>query len=313
MIEAAQAERETGPLMRVFAHEFVRRRARRWKPATRRSNLYLLRRNILPCFGGMAVAAITRADVQRWFDSLSGTPGVANRALPVLSVMMTTAVLWDLRPQGSNPCRNMRRYRTTPRERFLSPDELKRLGFVLAHAEDRQAAAAVRLLLLTGARSSEIAGLRWDWIWGRRAVLPDSKTGPKTIQLPAPATAVLAALPRTGEFVFPNPKGDGPMTDLSRRWLKLRGLARLEDVRIHDCRHSFASQGIMNGVGLPTVGRLLGHRRLATTAIYAHLDDAALQGAAEKAAGRIAKAMGFKAVALSEKSDNALRHPPNLP
>ncbi len=185
----------------------------------------------------MVVAAITRADVQRWFDSLSSTPGVANRALPVLSVMMTTAELWDLRPHGSTPCRNMRRYRTTLHERFLSPDRLQRLGFVLDHAGDRHAAAAIRLLLLTCARSSEIARLRWDWIRGRRAVLPDSKTGPTTIQLPAPAKAVLVALPRTGAFVFPNRKGDGPMTDLSRRWLALRKLAGLEDVRIHDCRH----------------------------------------------------------------------------
>ena len=126
----------------------------------------------------MRVAEIARTDVQRWFDSLSGTPGVANRALPVLSVMMTAAELWDVRPQGSNPCRNMRRYKTAPRERFLSVDELKRLGFVLEHAEDRQAAAAIRLLLFTGARSSEIAGLKWDWIRETRAVLPDSKTGP---------------------------------------------------------------------------------------------------------------------------------------
>ena len=242
-IERAETECRSGPLMRVFADEFVRRRGHRWKPATRRSNLYLLRRNILPCFGGMAVAAITRADVQRWFDSLSGTPGIANRALPVLSVMMTAAELWDLRSQGSNPCRNMRRYRTTPRERFLSPDELKRLGFVLDHAEDRQAAAAVRLLLFTGARSSEIAGLRWDWICDTRAVLPDSKTGPKTIQLPASARAVLAALPRKGEFVFLNRAGDGPMTDLGARWLKLRRLAGLEDVRIHDCRHMPSPSG----------------------------------------------------------------------
>ena len=188
----------------------------------------------------------------------------------------------------------MRRYRTAPRERFLSADELRRLGFVLDHAEDRQA-AAIRLLLFTGARSSEIAGLRWDWIRETRAVLLDSKTGPKTIQLPTPARAVLASLPRDGAFVFPNRKGDGPIPDLAKRWLKLRALAGLEDARIHDCRHTWASQGIMNGVGLPAVGRLLGHRRLATTAIYAHLDDSTLQAAAEKAAGRIAKAMGFKA------------------
>ena len=106
----------------------------------------------------------------------------------------------------------MRRYKTVPRERFLSLDELKRLGFVLDHAEDQQAASAIRLLLFTGARSSEITGLRWDWIRGTRAVLPDSKTGPKAIQLPPPARAVLNGLPRTGRFVFPNtdPNGFGP-------------------------------------------------------------------------------------------------------
>ena len=199
-------------------------------------------------------------------NTTSGTPDIANRALSVLSVMMTAAELWDLRPQGSNPCRNMRRYQTAPRERFLSPDELKHLGFVLDHVDDRQAAAAVRLLLFTGARSSEIAVPCWDWIRESRVVLPDSKTGPKTIQLPAPARAVLAALPQGGEFVFPNRKCNGPMTDLGKRWLALRRLAGLEDVRINDCRHTYASQGIMNGVGLPTVGRLLGHRQLATTA-----------------------------------------------
>ena len=136
-IEAAEAERRTGPLFRYFADEFMRRQGPRWKPATRASNRSALRNHILPFFGEIRVADIARADVQRWFDSMSGAPARANRALPVLSVMMTRAELWDLRPQGSNPCRNMRRYRTRPRERFLSLDELKRLGFVLDHAEDR--------------------------------------------------------------------------------------------------------------------------------------------------------------------------------
>ncbi len=287
-IGPAQSERKTGPLMRDFADEFIRRRAYRWKPSTRKSNLHLLRRTILPCLGGMRVAEVSRADVQRWFDSLSGTPGVANRALPVLSVMMTAAELWDLRPQGSNPCRNMRRYRMKPRERFLSGDELKRLGFVLDHDGDRQAAAAIRLLLFTGARSSEIAGLRWDWIRGSRAVLPDSKTGPKTIQLPAPARAVLATLPRDGEFVFPNRKGDGPMTDLGQRWLALRKLAGLEDVRIHDCRHTYASHAVMSGLDLYTVGRLLGHADTGSTERYAHLADEHVR----EAAGRISGIVG---------------------
>ncbi len=153
----------------------------------------------------------------------------------------------------------MRRYKTAPRERFLSLDELKRLGFVLNHADDRQAAAAIRLLLFTGARSSEITGLRWDWIRGTRAVLPDSKTGPKVIQLPPPARAVLNGLPREGEYVFPNRTGDGSMKDIGLRWQKLRDLAGLDGVRIHDCRHTFASHAVMSGLDLYTVGRLLSH------------------------------------------------------
>ena len=114
-------------------------------------------------------------------------------------------------------------------------------GFVLDHADDTQAAAAVRLLLFTGARSSEITGLRWEWIRGTRTVLPDSKTGPKTIQLPPPARVVLESLARDSAHVFPHPTGSGPMRDLKYRWSKLRVLAGLEDVRVHDLRHSCAS------------------------------------------------------------------------
>jgi integrase len=233
-LAAGKAERETGPLFTDFAQEFERRQGRRWKPSTRAGNRRMIARYLVPFFGTMRVAEIAHADVRRWFDAMSGIPGNANRTLPVLSVMMRQAELWDIRPQGSNPCRNISRYRMQPRERFLSRDELRRLGFILDHAEDRQAAAAIRLLLFTGARSSEITGLRWDWIRGTRATLPDSKTGPKAIQLPPPARAVLDGLPRVGAFVFPDRTGDGPMSDLGRRWQQLRDLAGLEDVRIHD-------------------------------------------------------------------------------
>ena len=291
VIAVAKAERETGPLFADFVTEFMRRQGRRWKPSTEKGNRHLIDRHLVPFFGTMPVAEIARADVQRWFDSMSATPGNANRALPVLSVMMRQAELWDFRPQGSNPCRNMRRYKTAPRERFLSADELKRLGFVLDHAEDKQAAAAIRLLLFTGARSSEITGLRWDRIRDTRAVLPDSKTGPKTIQLPPPARAVLSGLPRTGRFVFPNRKGDGPMTDLGLRWHKLRDIAGLDGVRIHDCRHTFASHAVMSGLDLYTVGRLLGHADVASTERYAHLADEHVRAAAGRISGIVHGAM----------------------
>ncbi len=298
-IEAAESECRTGPLFRYFADEFMRRQGPRWKPATRESNRSALQNHILPFFGGMRVADIARADVQRWFDSMSGAPASANRALPVLSVMMTRAEIWDLRPQGSNPCRNMRRYRTRPRERFLSLDELKRLGFVLDHTEDRQAAAAIRLLLFTGARSSEITRLRWDWIRDTRAVLPDSKTGPKTIQLPPPARAVLHSLPRKSRFVFPNARGTAPMTDFGRRWRKLRALAGLGDVRIHDCRHSFASRALPVGESLSMIGKLLGHTQVQTTARYAHLARHSIRNAAARLTGSIGENLALNRARLS--------------
>ena len=290
-IAAAEAEQDAGPLFADFVQAFLSRQARRWKPSTRDSNRRLIDRYLVPFFGALRVAEITRADVRCWFDSLSGTPGNANRALPVLSVMMRQAELWEFRPQGSNPCRGMRRHRMQPRERFLSLDELKRLGFVLDHAGDRQAAAAVRLLLFTGARPSEITGLRWDWIRETRAVLPDSKTGPKAIQLPPPARAVLAGLPRRGAFVFPNGAGNRPMTDLGRRWQAVRSLAGLDDVRLHDCRHTLASHAVMSGLDLYTVGRLLGHADLASTERYAHLADDHVRAAAGRISGIVHAAM----------------------
>ena len=290
-IAAAKTERAIGPLFPDFVKEFMRRQGRRWKPSTKQGNARLIDRYLLPFFGKMRVAEIDRAAVRRWFDSMSGTPGNANRTLPVLSVMMRQAELWNIRPQGSNPCRNMRRYKTSPRERFLSVDELKRLGFVLEHADDKQAAAAIRLLLFTGARSAEITGLRWNWIRGTRAVLPDSKTGRKTIQLPPPARAVLNGLSRTETFVFPDNKGNGPMKDIGPRWQKLRRLAGLDDVRIHDCRHTFASHAVMSGLDLYTVGRLLGHADTASTERYAHLADEHVRQAAGRISGIVNDAM----------------------
>ncbi len=290
-IDAAKTGRETGPLFADFVKEFMRRQARRWKPSTKKGNAHLIDRYLLPFFGKMRISQIDRTAVRRWFDSMSGTPGNANRTLPVLSVMLRQAELWDIRPQGSNPCRNMRRYKMTPRERYLSLEELKRLGFVLDNAEDQQAAAAIRLLLFTGARSSEITGLRWDWIRGTRVVLPDSKTGPKTIQLPPPARAVLNALPHTGPYVFPDKSGNAPMKDLGLRWRKLRRLAELDDVRIHDCRHSFASHAVMSGLDLYTVGRLLGHADTGSTERYAHLADEHVRKAAGRISGIVNAAM----------------------
>ena len=287
-LKRVQHETDAGPRMRDYAEEFLRRTAHRWKPATRVTSRDAVQNHVLPYFGEMRVPDIDPTDVRCWFDAMSHQPATANRTLPVLSVMMTQAELWHIRPQGSNPCRNIRRYRMTPRERFLSVEELRRLGRVLDRVDDTQAAAAVRLLLFTGARSSEITGLKWEWIRGTRAVLPDSKTGPKTIQLPPPARAVLQSLPRNSAYVFPHPSGSGPMRNLKHRWPKLRALAKLDDVRLHDLRHTYASHAVMSGLDLYTVGRLLGHADTASTERYAHLADEHVVAAA----GRIDRIVG---------------------
>ena len=111
-------------------------------------------------------------------------------------------------------------------------------------------------------------------------MLPDSKTGPKVIQLPPPARTILNGLQREGRFVFPDKRGNGPMKDLGLRWRRLRGLAGLDDVRVHDCRHTFASHAVMSGLDRYTVGRVLGHADTCSTERYAHLTDEHVREAA---------------------------------
>ena len=184
----------------------------------------------------------------------------------------------------------MRRYRMAPRERFLPLDELKRLGFVLDHTGDEQAAAAKpaaavhRRAVLGDHRSAVESDTR------ARAVLPDSLTGPKAMQLPPPARAILNGLPGEGRYVFPNRKDDGPMRDLGLRWQKLRGHARLDDARLHDGRHTFASHAVMSGP------RSL-HRRpsarpadTASTERHAHLADEHVREAAGRISGIVDEA-----------------------
>jgi integrase len=156
------------------------------------------------------------------------------------------------------------------------------------------AAAALRLLILTGARLREILNLRWEWVDLERGLLllPDSKTGRKTIVLNAPAMAVLAGLPRTGDYVIAGDNPEKPRADLNKPWRAIRKRAGLTNVRIHDLRHTHASIGAGAGLGLPIIGKLLGHSQPSTTARYAHLDADPLRSASEVIAGRIAAAMG---------------------
>ena len=267
----------------TIAEEVFTRYGRRWKPRTLAVNRRYLHCQILPFFAGRPIAEIDREEVQRWFRSLHAVPAAANRSAPVLSIIMQQAEAWGLRPEGGNPCKGIRRYRQKRSERFLSPEEYRRLGMVLDRHEDRQPfrVAALRLLLLTGCRKSEIIGLEWRFYRDGRLYLGDSKTGPRTVWLCNAAREVLDGLPRSSRFVFPIAGRRAPWLWLDRFWGDVRAETGLDDVRLHDTRHSYASMALSSGETIRTVGRLLGHDNAATTLKYAHLSDTTVRETVE--------------------------------
>lgn len=255
----------------------------------------LLDKIILPKLGKIAIKDLTRVDVTTLHNGLSKTLYQANRVLALLSAMLNLAEAWGLRPDHSNPCLHVERFGEDARERMLSTDELARLGTAIASCRSTYPAAAVKLLLFTGARLNEILTLKWDQVDFERgeARLSDSKSGKKTIQMPPPALAVLAALPRISgnPFVICGHKHGTHLVNLEKPWRAIRAEAGLGDVRLHDLRHAFASVGASSGEGLHVIGKLLGHTQQATTMRYAHLASDPLKTAAAGIAGKIEAAM----------------------
>ena len=271
----------------------------RLKPRTQAKLRGLLRRHILPALGRLPVEAVERKQVVELHRNLSGRPVVANRAVKTLAHMYRLGEGWGLVPAGCNPCRGIEKYPEKGRERFLTDAEFARLGRVLDEAEDggtvtQMAAAAIRLLMLTGCRKGEILALRWadvDLDAGELR-LPDAKSGPRAVQLPPPAVRLLEDMPRRAgsPWVFPGRDREGRYSaaGLDGAWQAVREAAKLEDVRIHDLRHSFASRALALGETLPVIGKLLGHNDIETTARYAHLAQASIHEAAERIAESIA-------------------------
>lgn len=214
--------------------------------------------------------------------------------------MMNLAETWGLRDKHTNPCEDIERYPEHKRERFLSAAELQRLGSVLSGAESERtespyAVAAFRLLLLTGCRLSEIQTLKWVHVDldAKELRLPDSKTGAKTVHLGNAVVAVLKAMKRVDDnpYVIVGKKKKQHLTDLQHPWRRIRSEAMLDDVRIHDLRHTFASGGLQVGEGLSMIGKLLGHTQVQTTARYAHLASDPVKQAADKISERLAAAL----------------------
>ncbi|MBC9880705.1 site-specific integrase [Bradyrhizobium sp. INPA01-394B] len=272
----------------------------RCKPSTEAEYRRAVELFLDPFFAKQHVRSVTTADVAELHGSLSHIPYQANRTLGVLSKMMNLAETWGIRDKHTNPCEDVERYPERKRERFLSPKELKRLGHALAAAEAEQtetkyAVAAFRILLLTGCRLSEIQKLEWRYVdlEQKELRLPDSKTGAKTVHLGDAAVALLKALPHlTGNpYVIVGKKKKTHLTDLQHPWRRIRKAAKLNDVRIHDLRHTFASGGLLVGEGLAMIGKLLGHTQVQTTARYAHLASDPVKQAATKISDRLAAAL----------------------
>ena len=292
-----QREKKT-PAFREFADEYLRRCEPHWKPSGRKTVRIYLKSRILPAFGKMPLDRIGPEDVAAWFDAASrDKPGAANRAFEILRAMMFRAEEWGLRERGANPCLGIARNPGKRIARFLDIDELARLGRALAAHEARwpEAVAAIRLLTLTGCRRGEVLNLRWRDIGADAINLRDSKTGPRAVPLGEAARALIEALPGARDpdvFLFPRHaegKGIWVLTDCWRAACADAGLGRL---RLHDLRHTAASQAVMSGENLPLVGKLLGHRRHRTTAGYAHVADNHLAEAAERVGALVGAAMG---------------------
>ena len=262
-----------------------------WKPSTREIHDIYRRTHLDHAFAGKFIDEIGHADAVRWHSTLtrSAGPGAANRAMEILKAMFAKAEAWGYLPEHSNPFRGVKRNKGRKIERFLSQDEMARLGEALArHRADRpNEVAVISLLALTGCRRGEILNLTWGEVQGRKLKLIDSKTGPRIVWLGKEARAVIDCLPRrrSHERVF---QFDVlPVSAIEWFWPMMRVEAGIEDVRLHDLRHNYASLAARSSETLPMIGCLLGHRNVSTTSRYAHLDDGILLEASDRIANEI--------------------------
>jgi integrase len=249
------------------------------KPRTIEDYEFLFAKRINPVVGSITVAALSWEDVNGLHASMAKTPRRANYTIATLKALMNFAEKLKLRPFRTNPCNGIELFPEKNRERFLDETEMAKAAEAIASAERAArigpfAAAGLRLCLLTGARCGEVCAAEWSHInWKNRFIrLPDSKNGePRTIHLSDPALEVLKGLPRTSRYVIAGAKDGEPFQNLSRSWIVARAYGGLQDVHLHDLRHSYASLAAGQGMSLQMIGKLLGHRSVAATKRYSHL------------------------------------------
>ena len=268
----------------------------RCKESTQRMYRSVVERFIVPSYGGVAVEDVERKHINALHLDLRHIPYQANRALEIGSKLFNLAEEWKLRT-GGNPCKYVRKYREEKRERFLTEAEFRHLGAVLNEMEAKgrlpvYPAAAIRLLMLTGCRRNEIVALQWKHVdlASGELKLADSKTGARLVPLSPAAARVLAELPRIegNPWVIPGTKNPGKhLSDLNHYWDRVRAEAGLDDVRLHDLRHSFASRALALGESLSMIGKLLGHNKIETTSRYAHLARDSIKASSARVADSI--------------------------
>lgn len=299
-------KRKASPTMKEFGQRFLEEHvAVHCKPSTYGEYKRSVELFINPKLGSHRIIDVMRGDIVNLHQSMKATPYQANRTLGVLSTMFTVAHTWGVRTDGVNPCWKVKRYKEVKRERYLTPDELARLGQVLRESEgEPEAANCIRLLLLTGCRLGEIQTLKWEYIDFKAGALrlPDSKTGAKIVPIGQAVIEVLKDIPKlkNNPYVVTGRVEGQYLTDIQKPWRRLRKRADLDGLRIHDLRHSFASDALQLGQDLTMIGRLLGHTQVQTTARYAHLKTDPIRMAADTVADAIAKALAGPATGSDE-------------
>ena len=296
--EPLEGGRANGPAVGDLARQWLEEHVEvRCRPKTVEMYRLILEKHLLPALGRTPALSVDHERVAALHHSMRATPSMANRTVEALSRLWNAAEDRGRVPEGSNPCRHVVKYRERRRERFLSDAEFRRLGRALAGAETRggvsvHAVAAIRLLLLTGCRKNEILTLRWRDVdlEARELDLAETKTGRRTVPLSPEAVAVLAGIPRVAgnPYVIPGKVKGAHMRNLNDPWEVIRERAGIADMRLHDCRHSFASRALALGEGLPMIGKLLGHTQVETTARYAHLAQDSVREAAVRVSDSIA-------------------------
>jgi integrase len=242
---------------------------------------------------------------------MKNVPYSANRTVEVLSKFFSWCETNGYREKGSNPTNGLQAYKEEKRLKFMGKEELEALGNGFAKLEAQRAidpaiAAALKVLLFTGARCGEILTLKWAYLNLETGIasLPDFKTGAKVLHFPPQALLILEALPRVNEYCFPGRYGKGHIVNVKDTWKRVLAASGLEGWRIHDLRHAFASIAVSSGKSLPIIGKILGHTQTATTSRYAHLSDNPVASAVAETAAQIQKALSGGKILPFKKAVN---------